>query len=239
NNNRNLYYDMEIYVEQDTYKVHRFIIACFIPFLFHRLAKQSDNQLMKPIARIRLKNVPSIAIQNIVEYLYTGSMRPTEMNFEPVLETSIKCFMHDFADRWIDAFEAKLGAVVLQMLFRLRLAQKYQWKEYVKLLTEAIALDFENLLITDSFEKLTHEEIANFLRQDEINVESEVVLFLAAIKWLNANWIERKKFAVFLMQQIRFEFMTEMELFACLNPPILNEIIEIDSVKMMIADALL
>lgn len=67
--------------------------------------------------------------------------------------------------------------------------------------------------------------------------QSEVVLYLAVLKWLNFDFEQRKQHALDLMALIRFPAMDENELFACYNPPILPEVIELPAIKALMADA--
>ncbi|RWS01526.1 ring canal kelch-like protein, partial [Dinothrombium tinctorium] len=231
------FFDMEIHVEKEVFKVHRMIVACFMPHLMQRLAKTKADELQKKVCKVNMKNISLEAARNIFKYMYTGSVDPTGENFITVLESALRLYMDSFADIWIDAYECKLGLRVLQLLFRLRLARKYGWTDYISQLNSVIALDFENLLLSDKFVKLIFEELYDFLKEDEIGVQNEVVLFLAVLKWLNHDWKTRKKFAVPLMSEIRFAYMTDDELFACYNPPILKEIILIEEIKSMIAEA--
>ncbi|RWS00753.1 ring canal kelch-like protein [Dinothrombium tinctorium] len=229
--------DIEIHVEDEVYKTHLLIVACYMPFILEFFASRLKKD-DKSIARIRMKGVTSSSIKTLIDYMYTGRIKPTTENFVDVLEAAIKCDMLDFADAWIDVYESKLGSEVLQMVLRLRLAKKYHWDDYVAVLNKAIAADFENLLMSDQFVELTAAEIINLLKEEEIGVQNEVVLFIAAIKWLNHDWKNRKQFAIPIMKEIRFVFMTSDELFACLNPPILTEISKIKEIRDMILDAL-
>lgn len=60
---------------------------------------------------------------------------------------------------------------------------------------------------------------------------------MAVLKWLNFDFEQRKQHALDLMALIRFPSMDENELFACYNPPILPEVIELPAIKALMADA--
>lgn len=60
---------------------------------------------------------------------------------------------------------------------------------------------------------------------------------MAVLKWLNFDYEQRKSHALDLMALVRFANMNESELFACYNPPILPELIELPAIKALMADA--
>ncbi|RWS03939.1 ring canal kelch-like protein, partial [Dinothrombium tinctorium] len=221
------FFDMEIHVEKEVFKVHRMIVACFMPYLMQRLAKMKADGLQKRVCKLNLKNIESGTKH--FKYMDTESVDPTGENFITFLESALRLYMDSFADIWIDAYEYKLGSRVLQLLFRLRLARKYGWTDYISQLNIVIALGFENLVLSDKFVQLKFEELHDFLKK----TKSECKIILLALKWLNHDWKTRKKFAVPLMSEICFAYITDDEHFVCYNPPIL-----IEEIKSMTAEAL-
>ncbi|RWS28554.1 ring canal kelch-like protein [Leptotrombidium deliense] len=231
--------DMQILVENKLFEVHRFIIACFIPFIFYRLSKISEKELQnKESLKIRLKGVKSEAMEQILNYIYTGDLDPTENNFFLVLETANRCYMNEFSDVWIVAFESKMQSKALQLLFRCRVARNYGWKEYVAILNKTLALNFEALMLTEQFFNLKADELSEILQENEIGVKNEVIVFLAVLKWLNHDWTNRETNTVQLMNKVRFHEMNNEQLVACLNPPILKQALQINEVKAMVTEAL-
>ncbi|RWS01109.1 ring canal kelch-like protein [Dinothrombium tinctorium] len=233
--NGNIYSDIQIHIDDEVFMAHRLILACFIPFLFHRLSRSERPQETR---KLRLTGISAKAFQIIIQYIYTGVVQPTKDNFLTVLETALKFLMNEFAETWMRIYDEILGTTTARILFRYQMAKKFTWNDYSDQLVRVLALSFENLLTSDEFMKLTFEELLDILKQDEMGVESEVVIFIAVLKWLGYEWQERRKYAVSLMNEVRFPFMNEEVLFACFNPPILKEVIAIQEIKNMIADAL-
>ena len=87
------------------------------------------------------------------------------------------------------------------------------------------------MILTSSLSSQHHYSKTNFAAQ------SEIVLYLAVLKWLHFDFDQRKQHALDLMALIRFAHMDENELFACYNPPILPELIESPAIKALMADA--
>jgi len=230
--NLKFYHDFELHIEDEIFYCHRLLVACFIPFIFHKLSQTKAK--FYEAKKLRLRGISAKAFKVILQYIYNGQCQPTEENFIPVLDTAIRFFMYEFADTWIEMYEDKFTTRSEQLLFRCKMARKYKWDSYVSRLNRVLALDLENLIISDKFFFLTHLELKDLISEDELGVQSEVVVFLAVIKWLKYDWEGRNKYTVDLMSQVRFSLMTKQELFACFYPPILKEAVDIPQVKDMI-----
>ncbi|KAG8172467.1 hypothetical protein JTE90_018798, partial [Oedothorax gibbosus] len=65
----------------------------------------------------------------------------------------------------------------------------------------------------------------------------EVVVFLAALKWINHDFLQREEFIVEIFRCIRFTEMTMQEIVACFHPPILPGVVEMTEIKKMLLNA--
>jgi hypothetical protein len=230
-----MYTDLEIHVENERFLAHRLVIACYAPFIFHKLARTPRAEDTR---KIRLTGIKAAPFAVILEYMYTGMAQPNDSNFLSVLDTAIRFFMYEFADTWVELYEEKFGSRTSQLLFRSKIARRYKWTAYVRKLNKVLALDLENLLVSTHFVELTYEELADLLKENEIGVRNEVVLYMAVLKWLKYDHEARKQYVLPLISLIRFPLMSEEEIFACYNPPILKDVINQSEIKALMADAL-
>ncbi|RWS25282.1 ring canal kelch-like protein [Leptotrombidium deliense] len=227
------FYDLEIHVENKVYRVHRVIVAPFIPKIMDDLLEMPMESQMNGVV-VDLSGTEAKTVECIINFMYTGEMKPTKDNFIDVLELSVRCEMIPFAEKWIEAYESTKPLRALQFVFRSRIARKYKWKEYVERINKSLALEFENLMLTEKFLRLEASELSEILREDEFGTHSEVVIYLGVIKWLHHDWSNRKKFAALLMNEIRFNEMSKEELLACCSPPLLKEVMEIPEIQVML-----
>lgn len=65
-----------------------------------------------------------------------------------------------------------------------------------------------------------------------------MVLYIGILKWLKYDLDKRRPFVLSLVSLIRFPFMSEEEIFACYNPPVLKDVINQSEIKALMADAL-
>ncbi|KAG8179263.1 hypothetical protein JTE90_006161 [Oedothorax gibbosus] len=110
---------------------------------------------------------------------------------------------------------------------------------YRKTLVKLLAERFEDLIQESDFFEFDLHQIKELLSEDQIGTRSEVVVFLAALKWLNHDIHNRPIHSSDVMKCVRFLAMTLPEVLACLDPPIMNLIRFEPQVKEQLAKALL
>ncbi|KAG8170732.1 hypothetical protein JTE90_005789, partial [Oedothorax gibbosus] len=65
----------------------------------------------------------------------------------------------------------------------------------------------------------------------------EVVVFAAALEWINHQYLEREEYIVKIFRCIRFSEMTMEEVIACFHPSILPGVVEMAEIKTMLLNA--
>lgn len=164
-----LYTDLDLYVDNLCFPVHRLILACYAPFIFQKL-ERSRTKANCPIEKLKLVNIDAPSLAVLIGFMYTGLAHPNESNFLPVLNAAIHLFMFDFANAWVELYEHRFTNRTAQLLFRSNIARQYGWTDYQQMLNVALAFDFEHLLISDQFEALPVEQLRDILRLDNVGV---------------------------------------------------------------------
>ncbi|GFT02867.1 BACK domain-containing protein [Nephila pilipes] len=90
---------------------------------------------------------------------------------------------------------------------------------------------FEQIVGTPEFLDLTFDQVTEYLSSDVLATRSEVIVFLAALKWISVRYMEREQFAVDVIGCVRFPMMTLNEVLACHSPPLLPGIMEIPQIN--------
>ncbi|GIY14466.1 BACK domain-containing protein [Caerostris extrusa] len=75
------------------------------------------------------------------------------------------------------------------------------------------------------------------LSSNELGARSEVIVFLAALKWINHEFIEREEHIMSIFDKVRFPLMGKEEILACYHPPILPGIVKIPKIKRKLMNA--
>ncbi|XP_050345745.1 uncharacterized protein LOC126770390 [Nymphalis io] len=100
---------------------------------------------------------------------------------------------------------------------------------------------FLPLVASNDFLQLDPEEIITFLKSNYICVTSEIEVLMAGVRWLKANWSNRRPFVVDVMRCVRFGLISPWQLVDIKRNPENNEILEIvntPEVQQMVDDGL-
>ncbi|CAG9783879.1 unnamed protein product [Diatraea saccharalis] len=100
---------------------------------------------------------------------------------------------------------------------------------------------FLPLVASKDFLELEPEEILTFLKSNYICVTSEVEVLMAGVRWLCADWSNRRQLAVDVMRCVRFGLISPWQLVDIKRNPDNGEILEIvnePEVQQMVDDGL-
>ncbi|GFV57658.1 alpha-scruin [Trichonephila clavipes] len=102
------------------------------------------------------------------------------------------------------------------------------WLRALKLLTHR----FEEAICALEFLQLEVNFVIEMLSAQTIGARSEVLVFLAALNWLNYDYANREEHAVKVMECVRFSTMTMDEIVACYHPPFLPQLLDKTEIVM-------
>ncbi|KAG8177286.1 hypothetical protein JTE90_029422 [Oedothorax gibbosus] len=108
-----------------------------------------------------------------------------------------------------------------------------------RLCVQFLALRLEKMVLGSDYLMLSKAHIEVILQQDVIGARSEFVVYLAALKWLRFNFQERKQFARDLFGCVRFCQMTNKEIIALYQPPLLDDMLRLPEINDLIDEALI
>ncbi|GBN67853.1 hypothetical protein AVEN_164635-1 [Araneus ventricosus] len=96
---------------------------------------------------------------------------------------------------------------------------------------------FEQIVGTPEYLDLSYDQVMDYLKADSLATRSEVIVFLAALKWISVQYLDREQFAVDVIGCVRFPMMTLNEILACHSPPLLPGLMEMPEVNQMLLKA--
>ncbi|GIY44405.1 BACK domain-containing protein [Caerostris darwini] len=100
-----------------------------------------------------------------------------------------------------------------------------------------LIVSFERLVMTKQFLELEIDQVLELFSSNELGARSEVIVFLAALKWINHEFIEREEHIMSIFDKVRFPLMGKEEILACYHPPILPGIVKIPKIKRKLMNA--
>ena len=194
------------------FNAHRVVLCAGSPFFYSALnndMKESKEGL------IRLEDMSKVAIEELLDYLYTGHVDVTQHNAFDLLKIA------DFLV--IPSLKEVSSKFIIQSLsssncfMAYYLAVNYRCFELQEKARDFIYANFTRVVEHEDFLNLTINEVEEWISSDEIRVRGEEDVFEAIVKWVEQKGSgEREKF---------FELFRHVRLIYLSRNYVLNDIL--------------
>ena len=198
--------------DQARFNAHRVVLCAASPFFYSALnndMKESKEGL------IRLEDTSKVAIEELLDYLYTGHVNVTQHNAFDLLKIA------DFLV--IPSLKEVSSKFIIQSLsssnclMAYYLAVNYRCFELQEKARDFIYANFTRVVEHEDFLNLTINEVEEWISSDEIRVRGEEDVFQAIVKWVEQKGSrEREKF---------FELFRHVRLIYLSRNYVLNDIL--------------
>ena len=190
------------------FKAHRIVLCAASPFFYSAL--NSDMKESKE-GLIRLEDTSKVAIEELLDYLYTGHVDVSQHNAFDLLKIA------DFLV--IPSLKEVLSKFIIQTLSSSNClmayysAVNYRCFELQENAREFIYANFTRVVEHEDFLNLTISEVEEWISSDEIRVRGEEDVFQAIVKWVEQKGSgEREKFFE-LFRHVRLIYLSRNYVF--------------------------
>ena len=194
--------------DQARFNAHRVVLCAASPFFYSAL--NSDMKESKE-GLIRLEDTSKIAIEQLLDYLYTGHVDVTQHNAFDLLKIA------DFLV--IPSLKEVSSKFIIQSLsssncfMAYYLAVNYRCFELQEKARDFIYANFTRVVEHEDFLNLTINEVEEWISSDEIRVRGEEDVFQAIVKWAEQNGDgEHEKFFE-LFRHVRLVYLSRNYVF--------------------------
>ena len=175
---------LEVYNGEDQarFNAHRVVLCAASPFFYSAL--NSDMKESKE-GLIRLEDMSKVAIEELLDYLYTGHVDVTQHNAFDLLKIA------DFLV--IPSLKEVSSKFIIQSLSSSNCLMAYYWAvnyrcfELQENARDFIYANFTRVVEHEDFLNLTISEVEEWISSDEIRVRGEEDVFQAIVKWAEQN----------------------------------------------------
>ena len=201
---------LEVYNGEDQarFNAHRVVLCAASPFFYSALnndMKESKEGL------IRLEDTSKGAIEELLEYLYTGHVDVTQHNAFDLLKIAdflVIPSLKEVSSRFIIQTLSSSNCLMVYYL-----AVNYRCIELQEKARDFIYANFTSVVEHEDFLNLTVSEVEKWISSDEIRVRGEEDVFQAIVKWAEQNGDgEREKFFE-LFRHVRLIYLSRNYVF--------------------------
>ena len=194
--------------DQARFNAHRVVLCAASPFFYSALT--SDMKESKE-GVIRLEDTSKVAIEELLDYLYTGHVDVTQHNAFDLFKIAdflVIPSLKEVSSRFIIQ---TLSSSNCLMLFYL--AVNYWCVELQEKARDFIFANFASVVEHEDFLNLTLSEVEKWISSDEISVRGEEDVFQAIVKWMeNKGSGEHEKFFE-LFRHVRLIYLSRNYVF--------------------------
>ena len=164
--------------DQARFNAHRVVLCAGSPFFYSALnndMKESKEGL------IRLENTSKGAIEELLEYLYTGHVNVTQHNAFDLLKIADFLVIPSLKEVSSKFIIQTLSSSNCLMVYYL--AVNYRCIELQEKARDFVFANFTSVVEHEDFLNLTLKEVEEWILSDEIRVRGEEDVFQAVVKW--------------------------------------------------------
>ena len=173
--------------EGKEFRAHRNVLSAASPF-FAKLLQSDMKEREEGI--IRLEEISESIMEDILEFIYTGSVVINEENANDLVIAAdyllIVCL------KTISARFLEKQMTIANCISTFYFAEKYQCEELVTNSRKFVLDNFASVTELDEFLNLEAEEVERWIASDEICIGAEEDVFKVILKWVEQNKGERK-----------------------------------------------
>jgi len=199
-------------------QAHRNVLCAASPFFFTAL---SSDMKEKKEGVIRLKETTKTAMEEILEFLYTGYVEVTEENAFDLI-TQADYFL-------IPSLKALSSKFIVQMLdvsncfMVYNFTINYNGEELKNGVRDFILANLVALSATEDFLNVSGKEIEEWISSDEVIVKQEEEVFEVIVKWMEKNMNRYNQDFLQLLRHVRCVFVSRSYAFdVMLQHPLVN-----------------
>lgn len=201
--------DMIICVGNRTFNVHKCLMIASCDY-FDAMLRSGMQETRA--SSIELKGVSISGFMTVVDFIYSGELKLC-MNTIGELIRVISHLQVKYALKLCEEFLID-ETTVDNCIDMMQLAELFSIKNVKTAVNRFILRNFDKLISTDQYKKLTFEQMRFYLQSNKLKLYPEIRVFLACVNWLR-NYSDQQQpiseIAYELFQYVRFNTMKPEE----------------------------
>jgi kelch-like protein 28 len=195
--------DVELCVGNVQVLAHRVVLsACSAYFdaMFTGSLSESQKQV------ICIKEIDEVALKILVDFAYTGKAEVTQQNVQVLLPAANMLQLTKVKEACCRFLAKQLHPS--NCLGITKFAEAYSCNSLVKKAKTFVQDNFRQVIEQEEFVLLPFIQLVELLKDDNLNIESEQVVFEAVVSWVKYRILERGPFLASLLQVVRLSLLT-------------------------------
>ncbi|XP_064490077.1 uncharacterized protein LOC135401542 [Ornithodoros turicata] len=223
---------VKIHVPDKTFEVDLDLLkrhSCYFAKCFHKLPQEA---LKIPL---ELNDVKAEVFETLLLFMQTGYLDTDPWNALELYNAASLLGVHKAIKelRRISRMDSRLE----RLLVWYRNVNKTGGGRERQAALRMVAARFDEVVADERFVRLGFTEVIPVLSCSTLGTSRELAVFLAVLKWLNADYGRRQQHVAQMFKCIRFSLMSREEIVHCFYPPVLPQVTRFPSIAFMLFTA--
>ncbi|XP_067582069.1 actin-binding protein IPP isoform X2 [Pseudorca crassidens] len=199
--------DVQLQVGKETFKVHRLVLAASSPYfaaLFAGGMKESSKDV------VQILGIEAGIFQILLDFIYTGIVNIGVNNVQELIVAADMLQLTEVVNLCCEFLKGQIDPLNCIGIFQF--SEQIACHDLLEFTENYIHVHFLEVHSGEEFLALTKDQLIRILRSEELSIEDEYQVFLAAMQWILKDLGKRRKHVVEVLDPIRFPLLPPQRL---------------------------
>ncbi|NXH12402.1 IPP protein, partial [Bucco capensis] len=199
--------DVRLEVGPEAFAVHRLVLAASSPYfaaLFAGGMKESGRDV------VRIAGVEAGTFHTLLDFIYTGVVSIGEHNVQELIIAADMLQLTEVVELCCEFLKGQIDPLNCIGLFQF--SEQIACHDLMEFTESYIHAHFLEVQSGEEFLALTKEQLVKILRSEDLSIEDEYQVFIAAMQWILKDVGKRKKYVVEVLEPVRFPLLPAQRL---------------------------
>nr|XP_022915944.1 actin-binding protein IPP [Onthophagus taurus]XP_022915945.1 actin-binding protein IPP [Onthophagus taurus] len=190
--------DVEIIAGEKIIKAHKAVLAAssnyFQAMFTGGLCEKDQNS-------VELHAISPNTLESLIDFIYSGKVCISQNNVQELMIAADMLEMHEIVSCCSTFLIKELHPINAIGIYRF--AEGHNWLNLANEAMGYVESHFPEICQEEEIYELPKEEFIKFLSSERLRVDSEFQVFQAAIKWVEHNIIDRRRYVFEILKYVR------------------------------------
>ncbi|XP_014993897.2 actin-binding protein IPP isoform X3 [Macaca mulatta] len=199
--------DVQLQVGKETFKAHRLVLAASSPYfaaLFTGGMKESSKDV------VPILGIEAGIFQILLDFVYTGVVNIGVNNVQELIVAADMLQLTEVVHLCCEFLKGQIDPLNCIGIFQF--SEQIACHDLLEFSENYIHVHFLEVHSGEEFLALTKDQLIKILRSEELSIEDEYQVFLAAMQWILKDLGKRRKHVVEVLDPIRFPLLPPQRL---------------------------
>ncbi|XP_073864177.1 actin-binding protein IPP isoform X6 [Macaca fascicularis] len=199
--------DVQLQVGKETFKAHRLVLAASSPYfaaLFTGGMKESSKDV------VPILGIEAGIFQILLDFVYTGIVNIGVNNVQELIVAADMLQLTEVVHLCCEFLKGQIDPLNCIGIFQF--SEQIACHDLLEFSENYIHVHFLEVHSGEEFLALTKDQLIKILRSEELSIEDEYQVFLAAMQWILKDLGKRRKHVVEVLDPIRFPLLPPQRL---------------------------